>query len=159
MIGFERVNLFDPTLQLMTTRKREGVLQNAGDLHSRLGKTNRRAAVVEDELMVAFALEIMLENLGYEIVGLYPNGEDAVAALTSAPVDLVCMDINLGRGIDGIEAARRIQECQESAILFISAYTDSTTMARISEIAPDALHISKPVTEPMLGRAIDTLMN
>lgn len=157
MIGFERVDFIAPAFHLMTSRRHEGSQQNAGRLRSQLGKPVRRVAIVEDELMIALALEIMLENLGYEVFGLFPNGEDAVAALARAPVDLVCMDINLGRGIDGIEAARRIQESQKSAILFISAYTDSATMARISELVPESIHVSKPLTEPTLASAIETL--
>ena len=104
--------------------------------------------------MVAWTIESMLEDLGYEIVGIFANGEDAIAALQDVAVDLVCMDINLGRGIDGIEAARRIRERQAPAILFITAYSDSGTKTRIFESAPDAIVIGKPMTQAKLEQAI-----
>ncbi len=104
--------------------------------------------------MVAWTIESMIEELGYEIVGIFAKGEDAVAALQDVNVDLVCMDINLGRGIDGIEAAQQICERQAPAILFITAYSDNSIKTRISERVPEAVVISKPMTQAQLENAI-----
>ncbi len=114
----------------------------------------RNVAIVEDELMVALAVESFLEDLGLEVVGLFATGESAIAALEDIAVDLVCMDINLGRGIDCIEAARRIRTNQESAILFISAYSDASTRARVVELVPDAVLLGKPTSVSELVDAI-----
>jgi CheY-like chemotaxis protein len=142
------------SFQLMSGRGGEPTPKGAGRLHSGAGKTSRRVAVVEDELMVAWTIESMLEDLGHEVVGIFANGEHAVAALRDEAVDLVCMDINLGRGIDGIEAARQIRERQATAILFITAYSDGATKTRIFETVPDAVVIGKPTSLAGLEQAI-----
>lgn len=117
----------------------------------------RRIAIVEDEIMVAWSIETMLEDGGYDVVGVYSSGEDALAGLVGEPVDLLCMDINLGHGIDGIETARRIANRQPVAVIFISAYSDAVTTMRIREAVPDAVLLAKPVTSASLHDAIGGL--
>ncbi len=117
----------------------------------------RNVAIVEDELMVALTVESFLEDLGLDVVGLFANGESAIAALDEIAVDLVCMDINLGRGIDGIEAARRIRAHQQSAIVFISAYSDASTRARVTELVPDAVLLGKPTSLAELDSVLSDL--
>jgi CheY-like chemotaxis protein len=141
-------------LQLMTGRGADDGARPGERQSPERGLAIRRVAVVEDELMVAWTIESLLEDLGLEVVGMFANGEDAVAALKDAAVDLICLDINLGRGIDGIETARRIREGQPAAILFISAYSDDDTRARIGEIAPDAALIGKPTSLAALKQAV-----
>jgi PleD family two-component response regulator len=128
MIGTAQASLI-PSFQLITRWRGDAATRKAGRVHPSAGKTIKKVAIVEDELMVAWTIESMLEDLGYEIVGIFAKGEDAIAALQDVAVDLVCMDINLGRGIDGIEA-------------------------RILESAPDAIVIGKPMTQAKLEQAI-----
>jgi CheY-like chemotaxis protein len=125
-------------LQLMTGRGADGGAKPEERRSPARGLAIRRVAVVEDELMVAWTIESLLEDLGLDVVGMFANGEDAVAALEDAAVDLICLDINLGRGMDGIETARPHPGAQPAAILFISAYSDDDTRTRIGEVAPDA---------------------
>ena len=117
-------------------------------------QTIRRVAVVEDELMVAWSIETMLEDLGLEVVGVYSSGEEAASALAGEEVDLLCMDINLGSGIDGIEAARRIRKTQAASVIFISAYSDAATKSRALEAVPEAFFLGKPIAATGLARAI-----
>ncbi len=153
MIGTRQASLI-PSFQLITRWHGDTPNKEVGRVHPGTGKIIKKVAIVEDELMVAWTIESMLEELGYEIVGIFAKGEDAVAALQDLDVDLVCMDINLGRGIDGIEAAQQICERQVPAILFITAYSDSTTKTRIFESVPDAVVIGKPMTQARLEKAI-----
>ncbi len=153
MTGIDQVS-FAPSFQFMTRQGGEASSTSANRADTRAGKTIRQVAIVEDELMVAWTIESMLEDLGHEVVGIFSNGEDAIAALRDMAVDLICMDINLGRGIDGIEAARQIRERQAPAILFITAYSDNATKARIHETAPDAIVIGKPTSLASLQQAI-----
>jgi len=114
----------------------------------------KHVAIVEDELMVAWSIEAMLEDLGHKVVGMFANGEEAVTALSAQAVDLVCMDINLGGGMDGIEAARRISEGRLVRILFISAYSDATTRQRVLDEVPGARLLGKPLMLNTLEQAI-----
>jgi CheY-like chemotaxis protein len=115
---------------------------------------SKRVAIIEDELMVAWSMETMLEDLGHDVVGIFANGEDALAGLRDETVDVVCLDINLGAGMDGIEVARRMRGTQPIAILFVSAYSDAATKLRIKEAVPGALLLQKPIAAETLKLGI-----
>ena len=130
----------------------------AAGLGDRLGREpplGRRVAIVEDEMMVAWSLETMVEDLGYEMVGIFPRGEAALAAITPDGVDIVLMDLNLGGGMDGVETARRLREADNVRIIFISAYADPATRARVTAEVPGALLLRKPVSAARLAQALD----
>lgn len=114
----------------------------------------RRIAIVEDELLVAWSLETSVEDMGYEVTGIFSNADAVLASLLRHPVDLVLMDINLGGGMDGVDAARRIAAASDARIIFISAYADPETQERIRQSVPAALLLRKPVQEAELGDAI-----
>jgi PAS domain S-box-containing protein len=95
----------------------------------------RKILLVEDEAIIAMAETAVLEAEGYEVIRA-ATGEAAVrAALDGASrVDLVLMDINLGEGIDGTEAARRILAARDVPILFLSSHTEPEIVAMTEEI-------------------------
>ena len=64
--------------------------------------------LVEDEAIIALLHKKKLNKYGFDVVTA-DTGEKAVEIVRSdAPVDLILMDINLGDGIDGTEAAEII---------------------------------------------------
>lgn len=68
----------------------------------------RTLLLAEDEAIIGMAESKELEAEGYEVI-LVPDGETAIETVGSErDIDLVLMDINLGEGMDGTEAARRI---------------------------------------------------
>jgi len=63
---------------------------------------------------------MQLEKYGYA-VQVVTTGEQAVEAVeTSSKIDLVLMDINLGDGIDGTEAAQIILKDHDIPIIFLA---------------------------------------
>lgn len=95
----------------------------------------RRAMVVEDDPILLLDLVRVIEGAGHRVVATAARGEAAIAAYDrmaqagTAP-DLVLLDIDLGRGMDGIEAARRIRAADATvAIAFRTAYGDAATRA------------------------------
>jgi len=90
--------------------------------------------LVEDEAIIALNERRMLERHGFA-VELVHSGEAAVARMAeSEDVDLVLMDIDLGSGIDGTQAARRILERREAPIVFLTAHAEPAFVERVSEI-------------------------
>ena len=84
----------------------------------------KRILIVEDEAIIALDEARTLTRLGYE-VGIVGSGEEAIAKVESgSSFDLICMDIDLGGGIDGTEAAQRILLCQDIPIVFLSSHTE-----------------------------------
>ena len=68
--------------------------------------------------------------------------------------DVILMDVNLGAGMDGIEAAARIKEHFRIPIVFITAFSDAELIARIRLTEPFA-YILKPFEEAELHAAVE----
>lgn len=93
--------------------------------------------LVEDEAVIALQEERVLVKAGYSVIKAY-TGERAIAMIRdpsrAVPIDLILMDINLGRGMDGTEAAREIGYTHEIPILFLSSHTEMEIVAKTDEI-------------------------
>ena len=57
--------------------------------------SNRRALVVEDEVLVGMLIEEMLRELGYEIAGLSTRLDHALGLARTVAFDVALLDINL----------------------------------------------------------------
>lgn len=94
----------------------------------------RRLLLVEDEAIVALNTRMILEQAGFS-VGTAHSGEEAVEAVREHPdLELVLMDIDLGRGIDGTEAARRILAFRRVPIVFLTSHTEQSYVERVKAI-------------------------
>lgn len=91
--------------------------------------------LVDDEAILALAERKMLEGYGYQVKTAL-SGEAAVDAVTVATdrCDLVLMDIDLGRGIDGAEAARRILQRRRLPIVFLTSHTERARVERLKGV-------------------------
>ena len=80
--------------------------------------------IVEDQRTVAGALRTRLRSLGYNVTGVASTGDEAISKVGELRPDLVLMDIKLGEGMDGIEAARQIRIEHDVPVVYVSAYAD-----------------------------------
>lgn len=88
--------------------------------------TQRRLLVVEDEPLFR---ELLVRTLSTEptlqVVGEAENGDGAVRLAGELQPDAVLMDIELGAGMDGLDAAALIkQQRPQTGIVFLSAHQD-----------------------------------
>jgi PAS domain S-box-containing protein len=91
--------------------------------------------LVEDETIIAMTESLILEKSGYRVTSVI-SGEEAVdSALGDTVFDLVLMDINLGPGIDGTEAAERILEVRDIPIVFLSSHTEAEVVKKTEGIS------------------------
>lgn len=88
---------------------------------------------MEDEALIALAERRTLERYGFR-VRTAADGEGAVEAAAAPDVDLVLMDINLGTGIDGTEAAKRILSARDLPLIFLSSHTEREVVERTEGI-------------------------
>jgi DNA-binding NarL/FixJ family response regulator len=119
--------------------------------HSAAG---RRALIVEDETLFAMGLAVDMQALGFATCDLAANGQDAFLKAMEDQPDIVLMDVNLEGGREGIEAARWLREVCEIPVVFITAYTDHDTVARINEQVPGAPVIAKSLYRGRLAKAV-----
>ena len=110
--------------------------------------------VIEDEAMIAWMLESLLEDMGFEAITLASNAMEAVAAVERQTPELVISDINLGPGADGIEAVGAILDTCRPAVVFVSAYIDENARSRITQQVADARILSKPLSGDELSAVI-----
>lgn len=117
-----------------------------------------RVLIVEDELFVAWHLESLVRDLDLDVCALVPDGEGAIEQASDLDADLILMDISLSGRIDGVEAARRIRSERDTGIVFITAYSDAATLARIKQEVPGAPVLAKPVSLERLRTAIASVL-
>lgn len=97
-------------------------------------KTRKKILIVEDERIIALYEQKLLEHHGYDIVTTH-SGEDAVSAAMNTPdINLILMDIDLGEGIDGTEAAQQIIRYRDIPVLFLSSHTEPEIVEKTEKI-------------------------
>ena len=101
-----------------------------------------RILIVEDESSIAGLLSDDLSLEGYEVVSA-GDGEAALAALASAPFDLVILDLMLP-GKDGFEVCREIRRAGLTLpIIMLTAKTQESDKVMGLEIGADD-YVTKP---------------
>lgn len=94
----------------------------------------RTLLLVEDEALIALNEEDLLRRNGFAVVTAF-TGEEAIAKVREVPeIDLVLMDIDLGRAMDGTEAARRILEIREIPVVFLTGHAEREMVERVRNI-------------------------
>jgi DNA-binding LytR/AlgR family response regulator len=121
-------------------------------------QTPLKILIVEDEMLIAANLAMQLENIGYEILGIIPRGEDAIDAVKNEKPDLVLMDINLKGEMDGIKTATQMQLESPIPIIYLTANTDEASFNRAKATNPYAF-LSKPFKKLDLKHAIELASN
>jgi PAS domain S-box-containing protein len=110
--------------------------------------------VVEDENIVAKDIQNTLKALGYTVTAVVASGEEAIQKAGETQPDLVLMDIMLKGYQDGVEAARQIFARFNIPVVYLTAYTDETTLQRAKITEPYG-YILKPFEERELHIAIE----
>lgn len=102
---------------------------------SNTGSGKRKILLVEDDAVTALAEKRELESIGHGVLHVL-SGEAALSLLSSDPdcADLIIMDIDLGRGMDGVEAARALLSLKELPLIFLSSHTDSSFLEKAEEV-------------------------
>ena len=105
-----------------------------------------RVLIVEDEAIVAEDLAHKVKALGYDVVGVFSTGEQALNAAQQSSIDLILLDIRLRGRLDGIETAKTLDKVCDSAIVFTTAHSDPETLKKANATAPLG-YILKPFSE------------
>jgi signal transduction histidine kinase/CheY-like chemotaxis protein/HAMP domain-containing protein len=116
-----------------------------------------RVLLVEDEVAVMEALCVVLESRGLAVQRAR-NGTEALAALGTAPPDLVILDIGLPDMV-GWEVLRRLREEERTRDLPVLVLTNPTDAEAGARLQPDAEEfLAKPVSARMLEETVVRLL-
>ena len=98
--------------------------------------------VVDDDPAIVGLVGALVEGEGLGFVGA-GSGEEALAAVTDGPVDLVVLDVMMP-GMDGFETCRLLRSCEpDLPVIFLSARDDETSQVVGLTIGGDD-YVAKP---------------
>jgi two-component system, cell cycle response regulator len=117
-----------------------------------------RVLIVEDEGLVARDLTCELMRFGYDVVARAATGEEGTRQALFAKPDLILMDVSLKGSMDGIEAARQIREQLDVPIIYLTAFSDNTTLQRAMDTQPFG-YVVKPFHPVELRCTIEVALN
>lgn len=109
----------------------------------------RRILVVEDEFLIAENIAIMLEELGYEVVGPIPTVAAAIKAVASEKLDGALLDANLAGASSGPIAVELT--ARKVPFLVVTGYGNLELAAAVLQAAP---RVHKPFSMADLANAL-----
>ena len=116
-----------------------------------------RVLIVEDEWVVAIDVRDCLEELGYRVVAIVASGEEAIVKARELRPDVVLMDINLEREMDGIQAAYQIWNELQIPVIYATGYSDQATVDRATDNELFG-YVIKPIKERDLYITVKTAL-
>ena len=98
------------------------------------GCMKKKILLVEDEAIIAMAEAKMLQNHGYEAITVF-DGQKAIEKADTEPgISLILMDIDLGSGIDGTEAAEKILKRRDIPVVFLTSHSEKEYVDKVKKI-------------------------
>ena len=110
----------------------------------------RRILIVEDEPLVAFDNEYMLQDAGYEVVATVDSFAGAAEAIASEEIDLVLTDITLAGDGDGFDVARAAAAKGVPVLIVTGNCSEAAANLALGCLA-------KPYSERVLLGALDAI--
>jgi CheY-like chemotaxis protein len=80
--------------------------------------------VIEDEPLIAFDLEGLVESLGHKVTGIARTHAEAIALSQVKRPGLILADIQLADGSSGLDAVNELLKAFEVPVIFITAYPE-----------------------------------
>lgn len=80
--------------------------------------------IIEDEALIALDLQMIVENLGHNVIGIAKTHKEAVDLAHQGKPKLILTDIQLADGSSGIEAVDEIQKDLHIPVIYITAYPE-----------------------------------
>jgi DNA-binding NarL/FixJ family response regulator len=110
-----------------------------------VAKGGLRVLVVEDDAFTRMTLVTVVTSLGHEVTGQAGTVVDAMDEARTSRPDVVLLDLDLGAGPTGIDAAYGLRGLlPDVGIVLLSSYADARVMGRRARpLPPGALFVSK----------------
>jgi PAS domain S-box-containing protein len=124
----------------------------------KIEKNRPRILLVDDEVIITTQLQEYLKSMGYQVVGIANNGDDAVEAAREHNPDIILMDVVMpGSKLDGISAAGIIRKELDIPVIFLTAYGGEKILERAKSVEPYGFVI-KPFQGDELKAAIEVAL-
>lgn len=114
--------------------------------------------IVEDEIVLAMAIELSLNDMGFFVSGIETSAPKAVLHAQNHHPDIILMDINLNNSQTGIDAANIIWKKFKIPIIFLTSYTNDKTIKEALECEPYG-YLIKPCRDEELKATINMALH
>lgn len=108
--------------------------------------------VVDDDRLVLATLSYGLTQAGYEVIDA-DNGDDAILLAREHRPDLALLDIRM-EGLTGFDVAAYLREYLQTPFMFLSAFADEATVAKVKELGAVA-YLIKPLDISQIVPAVE----
>ena len=110
--------------------------------------------IVDDEVLIARALSMVLKNKGYDVCTIAGTGEDAIKIAEEEKPDIVLMDISLPGEMDGITAGKTIKDRFNIPIIYMSGIYDEKVREEVGNPEPFEFLV-KPMSKENVLKSIE----
>ncbi len=142
---------------LPATKDQQCPVEITSEFEKKNGR-GERILLVDDQVEQNEILENGLTNLGYNTFSV-TSGEEAIAFLKNQSVDLILLDMIMGKGLNGRETLEIIlQENQEQKAIVISGYAKRDEIEKTRALGISCF-LEKPVTLSEINSAIYQTFN
>jgi DNA-binding LytR/AlgR family response regulator len=114
--------------------------------------------IVEDNVLIADDMQMILEDMGYNVVANVTSYEKAVVALEENTIDLALLDIQLATEKSGIDIGKHIRDNYDIPFVFVTSNSDKETLNQAKEVKPNG-YLVKPFEEKDLYTTIEITMS
>lgn len=118
----------------------------------------KKILIVENQLLIAKEISMILENEGYETKIGITNVNDAIEILTDNYFDLVLIDINLEDNSDGIDIGKFLLKKDTTPYIYITAFSSNLTLERVNDSRPHGV-IIKPFKHIDVKSTVSLILN
>jgi len=109
--------------------------------------------IVEDEISLQIEMEMMLDEMEYDIIAITDNSEEALKIIHSQKPDIIMMDIDIKGELSGIQLGEKIKDL-DIAIIYVTSHNtrDMYESAKLSNLAA---YMVKPVNKLTLESTLE----
>lgn len=97
-------------------------------------ENNKTILLVEDDIIITLTEKKMLETRGYKVVTANCARQAIDICNDNKEIDLILMDIDLGEGMDGTQAAEIILKERQIPVVFLSNHTEPKIVEKTEKI-------------------------
>jgi len=114
-----------------------------------------KVLIVEDELIIAEALRIMLEGMDFQVAGIFSSGVETLDKFRPGFADMIFMDIQLLGSINGVDTSIELRKISTVPIIFITQLRDEHIRKQAIHDTNAVYYIHKPFDELDISVAVD----
>jgi two-component system, response regulator PdtaR len=116
-----------------------------------------KVLIVEDDALVALAMEDVLSLVGFNVTSVAATVSDALCHAEITRPEIAVFDVKLAGKRDGIEGARILRGMFNIPVVFVTATLDAELQARAEAIGRAAV-LHKPVPSHQIISAVQNAL-